>query len=415
VSLPSTSAHGPWQVGVALPSEEATSAALAAGGLILRDEEHTPLAELDGPCRLPGRRLVVAGTLRRLRQRESGVAADTSVDFDDEHLRGRPLVLLERPPLPEDVAALRDWAAGGSAPPVLLVPEHTDGRAWVPTPLLLRLAHHLARALDVPGCDIRTVPLEPHDPLSDATLVHRIATRLGARDVRSVSDTAPAGTAETWRRAHAALVEGRPHERLPGLDPAVEEALRGWLPPRTGRGVALMFSGLSGSGKSTLARDVAAWLGARTSRRVTLLDGDRVRQMLSSELGFDRAARELNVRRIGYVAAEVVRHGGIAICSPIAPFAHTRDDVRSMVERWGDFVLVHVSTPIEECERRDLKGLYAKARAGRIADFTGISSPYDVPHDADLRIDTSTTTREDAAQQVVEHLVRGGWVEVEAS
>ena len=143
------------------------------------------------------------------------------------------------------------------------------------------------------------------------------------------------------------------------------------------------------------------------------LDGDRVRQMLSSGLGFDRASRELNVRRIGYVAAEIVRHGGIAICSPIAPFAHTREEVRHMVEQSGDFVLVHVSTPIEECERRDLKGLYAQARQGRIPDFTGISSPYDVPADADLRIDTSAVTREEAAQQVIAHLVQGGWVEVD--
>lgn len=401
-----------WKVGVILPTREAADAALSAGGLVLRDEEHTPLAVLDDPRDRPEQPLVLQGSVRRLRSRESGVASGTTIDFDDPALRGRPLVLLERPPLHADLLQLRCWARDGAAP-VVLVPEHSDGRAWVPTRLLLRLAHDVVRVMDVAGTDVRSVPLEPHDPLSDSTLVDRIAARLGATSVLSISDTAPRDTAALWRDAHQALVDGRGAGPLLGLGEGAEKALRGWLPPRRERGVALMFSGLSGSGKSTLARDVATWLGATTSRTVTLLDGDRVRQMLSSGLGFDRASRELNVRRIGYVAAEIVRHAGIAICSPIAPFAHTREEVRHMVEQSGDFVLVHVSTPIEECERRDLKGLYAKARQGRIPDFTGISSPYDVPVDADLRIDTSTVTREEAAQQVIAHLVQGGWVEVD--
>ena len=131
---------------------------------------------------------------------------------------------------------------------------------------------------------------------------------------------------------------------------------------------------------------------------MSLLDGDDVRRLLSSGLGFDHAARDLNVRRIGYVGSEVARHGGLAICAPIAPYAESRAAVRAMVEPVGDFVLVHVSTPLEECERRDLKGLYAKARAGLIPEFTGISDPYDVPTDADLVVDTAQVSREEALQ-----------------
>ena len=132
--------------------------------------------------------------------------------------------------------------------------------------------------------------------------------------------------------------------------------------------------------------------------------------MLSAGLGFDRESRIMNVRRIGYVGAEIARHGGIAICAPIAPYASTRADVRAMAQAVGDFVLVHVNTPLAECERRDLKGLYAKARAGLIPEFTGISDPYDEPVDADLRVDTSTLTQDEAVAVVLGHLVAGGWV-----
>lgn len=172
-----------------------------------------------------------------------------------------------------------------------------------------------------------------------------------------------------------------------------------------------MFTGLSGSGKSTVARGVAEWLTTRTDRSVSLLDGDVVRQLLSSGLGFDHEGRVANVRRIGYVAAEVTRHGGVAICAPIAPYAQTRAEVRSMVESVGDFLLVHVNTPIEECERRDLKGLYAKARAGMLPAFTGVSDPYDQPEDAIARIDTSVMDNCRAVGAVVSLLHAGGWLE----
>ena len=171
-----------------------------------------------------------------------------------------------------------------------------------------------------------------------------------------------------------------------------------------------MFTGFSGSGKSTLARAVRLALETQTQRTVSILDGDVVRRLLSSGLGFDRASRILNVRRIGFVAAEVTRHGGVAICAPIAPYAHTRAEVRTMVEAVGDFILIHVSTSLQECERRDLKGLYAAARAGRIPEFTGISDPYDVPTDADLSIDTEQVSVEDGVRQVLDFLAHGGWI-----
>jgi sulfate adenylyltransferase len=168
------------------------------------------------------------------------------------------------------------------------------------------------------------------------------------------------------------------------------------------RGVVVFFTGLSGSGKSTLAQalnDLVLEAGVRT---VTSLDGDVVRRNLSAGLTFSREDRETNIRRIGWVAAEIARHHGVAICSPIAPFDATRKQVRSMVEdAGGEFVLVHVATPLEECERRDRKGLYAKARAGEIPEFTGISSPYEEPEDATVRVDTTGRTIEDALADVL--------------
>jgi sulfate adenylyltransferase len=196
------------------------------------------------------------------------------------------------------------------------------------------------------------------------------------------------------------------------MDPDVAAELRRARPPRSRRGVVVFMTGLSGSGKSTLARDLRDALAERGDRTVSLLDGDLVRQMLSAGLTFSRADRDLNVKRIGYVAAEAARHGGIAICAPIAPYAQAREQVRAMAAEAGDFVLVHVATPLEACEARDRKGLYAKARAGVIKGFTGISDPYEEPADADLTIDTSVLSRHDAVAVVLNHLTRGGWLEV---
>lgn len=192
--------------------------------------------------------------------------------------------------------------------------------------------------------------------------------------------------------------------------PAVAAELAVARPPKRSRGLTVFFTGLSGSGKSTVARGLSDALIERGGRTVTLLDGDVVRRMLSAGLTFSRPDRDLNIRRIGFVASEITRHGGVAICAPIAPYAATRAEVRRMVEAHGDFVLVHVATPLEECERRDRKGLYAKARAGLIPEFTGISDPYEEPDDADLVIDTSWLTPEEAVDRVLALLTDGDWI-----
>ncbi len=168
-------------------------------------------------------------------------------------------------------------------------------------------------------------------------------------------------------------------------------------------GTVLFFTGLSGSGKSTLARAVRNRLVEHTDRTVTLLDGDVVRRHLSAGLGFSVADRDINVCRIGWVAARIAEHGGLAIASPIAPFERTRKAVEHMVlSAGGRFVLVHVSTPLEECERRDRKGLYARARRGEIPEFTGISSPYEDPVDPDIRLDTSGVDVDDLVDRILD-------------
>lgn len=181
-------------------------------------------------------------------------------------------------------------------------------------------------------------------------------------------------------------------------------------PPRSRQGFTVFFTGLSGAGKSTLAHALIARLREIGGRAVTLLDGDIVRKYLSSELGFSREHRDINIRRIGFVAAEITKHGGIAICAPIAPYAATRRKVREMVSAHGGFFEVYVATPIEECERRDRKGLYARARAGLIKEFTGVSDPYEVPEHAEIVIDTREYSPLEAAQLIVTRLENEGYI-----
>jgi len=192
--------------------------------------------------------------------------------------------------------------------------------------------------------------------------------------------------------------------------PEIVEELRKTHPPRHEQGFTVFFTGLSGSGKSTIANALFAKLLELGGRRVTMLDGDLVRKHLSSELGFSREHRDINILRIGWVASEITRHGGIAICAPIAPYAATRRRVREMVEEGGAFIEIYVATPIEVCEARDRKGLYAKARAGIIKEFTGISDPYEVPENPEMLIDTRALTPDLAAHRILVKLESLGYI-----
>jgi sulfate adenylyltransferase len=192
--------------------------------------------------------------------------------------------------------------------------------------------------------------------------------------------------------------------------PEVLQELRRSRPPRSRQGFTVFFTGLPSSGKSTLANVLMVKLLQIGGRPVTLLDGDIVRKHLSSELGFSREHRNLNIARIGYVASEITKNNGIALCAPIAPYDAVRKQVRSMIEPHGGFLLVHVATPIAVCEQRDRKGLYAKARAGIVKEFTGVSDPYEEPQDAGLAIDTSERSPEECVQAILLHLEKEGYV-----
>ncbi|HSX04884.1 MAG TPA: bifunctional sulfate adenylyltransferase/adenylylsulfate kinase [Candidatus Saccharimonadales bacterium] len=193
--------------------------------------------------------------------------------------------------------------------------------------------------------------------------------------------------------------------------PEVAAELHRTTPPRFKQGFSVFFTGLSGSGKSTIANVLITKLLELGGRSVTLLDGDIVRKHLSSELGFSKEHRDINIRRIGFVASEIAKHGGIAICAPIAPYDVTRKAVRHLVEgEGGGFVLAYVSTPLDVCEQRDRKGLYAKARSGEIKEFTGISDPYEVPGDADITLDTTNYSVDELAQQLLLHLEHEGYI-----
>ena len=194
--------------------------------------------------------------------------------------------------------------------------------------------------------------------------------------------------------------------------PEVVQELRRSYPPRAKQGVTIFFTGLSGSGKSTIANALLTKFLETGGRPVTLLDGDHVRKNLSSELGFSKEHRDINIRRIGYVASEITKNGGVAICAPIAPYDATRKYVRGLIEAFGGFILVHVATTVEECEKRDRKGLYAKARAGILKEFTGISDPYESPADAEVVINTMELSPDEAAQHIILHLEREGFIGV---
>ncbi len=238
------------------------------------------------------------------------------------------------------------------------------------------------------------------------------AERKGSRSEGSRSEPRPQASAGSEAleiltlgdaECEARLARG---EKIPSWYswPEVIDDLRKAFPPPHEQGFTLFFTGLSGSGKSTLARIVYGRLIEEEARPVSLLDGDVVRRHLSSELGFSKAHRDINIRRIGFVAGEITKNGGIAICAPIAPYADTRRDVRALIEAFGAMIEIHICTPLAVCEARDRKGLYARARKGLIREFTGISDPYEAPENPEIRIDTTDTSPSEAAREIFRYL-----------
>ena len=408
-------------LGGALPAS-ALAAALPGipADAILTDAENTPLARLttrpgDLPAALEPLKPVAAAigpqwdaaVRRPAREVRAGLEAGSGDDAENS----LGLLVTEVPTREEvDAAAALAAAAGpglgtgagrGTSTVLLLVPvaRHAPEPGAVGAPGLVRAAQGVAGVL-AERVDARvTTVVVPWSGLGGTALEDAAAAYGAARVERLAAHRSPA-TAES--------VAALPRMR--------DEAVRALYPPASAaevtraasgahrRGAVVLFTGLSGSGKSPVARALAAELDD-DGLGTTLLDGDEVRHHLSKGLGFDRESRETNVERIGYVAALVAKHGGIAVAAPIAPFAAGRAKVRALAEEAGaHFVLVHISTPLAVCEARDRKGFYAKARAGEIADFTGISSPYEEPADAELVIDTTDVPVPDAVELVRRHL-----------
>ncbi|WP_018140848.1 bifunctional sulfate adenylyltransferase/adenylylsulfate kinase [Thioalkalivibrio sp. ALJ7] len=242
-------------------------------------------------------------------------------------------------------------------------------------------------------------------PFQAMTYVQDRADFVPANEVREGEHTLSLPSSEFRRRLREGL-------EIPEWFsyPEVVQELRRSFPPRDRQGFTVFFTGLSGSGKSTMANALRVKLMELGGRAVTLLDGDIVRKELSSELGFSREHRDINVQRIGYVASEITKNGGCAICAPIAPYTDMRRRVRERIERAGGFIEVHVATPLETCEARDRKGLYAKARAGLIKEFTGIDDPYQEPQHPELRLDTREMTPDEAAHRILLKLEAMGFI-----
>ena len=392
---------GPWPglAGIRVPTELAERV-MVHEGLVIADEEGKPLATLSDAS--------VSGSDHRgalVRGRVAPVDPTLWAPLAPPLGGGAgpvTVLLVTRPLLIADIELMRSRVDRGQL--VLAVPVAGSTPDGLPASTLL----HLVQSALGPGTSERPVHVVPvelawRDRATDAALALAVAGALGADQVTPMSAGEP-----DWRRVLAALDDDQPLPRV--ADDDVLRELRTWRPPPSRRGVVVLFTGLSGAGKSTIARALAAHIRGSTERTVSLLDGDAVRRLLSSGLGFDRASRDLNVQRIGFVAAEVARHGGIAICAPIAPYAESRAAVRAMAREVGDFVLVHVSTPLADAERRDVKGLYSRARAGLIETFTGISDPYDEPTDADITLDTTELSVDQALGQLVAHMQQHGWL-----
>lgn len=417
--------------------------------LVLTDPEGAPVAAVDAIDLTPvaGGKVRVGGPVRRLAEVEHGPfrrlrisPAETRETLTTQRVLG---VIAERPLHRPQLAEISRAAHTLAAHVLVLVPIIGLSPDGLPPAALLRSV--LAARDRLPKASIVAVPLSRRgDDLRDGLLAARVASAYGATHLLSMGRSFAGGSGVRimlprqlcydlrdgqWRAADEVEPPFRRQpmksaEILDMLDrgfglpdwhtpPAVAAELRRAKPPRRKRGVVVFLTGLSGSGKSTIARGVHDAMLETGERTVSLFDGDIVRRLLSSNLGFSPQDRDTNIRRIGFVAAEVAHHRGIALCCPIAPYASARAAARRMAAEAGaDFVLVHVATPLEVCEQRDRKGLYAKARAGTIESFTGISAPYEAPTDADLTVDTSQSeAAEDAVTEVLDFLTDGGWLE----
>ncbi|HXL93214.1 MAG TPA: adenylyl-sulfate kinase [Streptosporangiaceae bacterium] len=466
VAARATLADGtPWPVRVEL-DVPAGAAPAGAGHLVLQDQEGSPLAVLAIAGRIPaGEITLLAGPVTALRAPEHGpfralrrLPADVRAELADDIAAAAPgrapaaiLAYATRRPLSRrHIGQLRHHAdllnarllllplvtgpADVVSRPDALVRTVLAASAYLPASTLV-IPVPLARRAEGPDADLRasaivaaaygaTHLLAPDMP--DAGRTGTLSLPGVPIPVIREAEWAYDPLPEVWRplsliepgaeqgelsddELGALLDSGDSVPAWFAPDDVVAE-LRRARPPRRERGLVVFFTGLSGSGKSTIARGLAAALGERGDRTVSLLDGDHVRQLLSAGLTFSRTDRDRNIARIGYVAAEIARHGGIAICAPIAPYAAARAVARDMAQQTGDFLLVYVATPVEVCAARDRKGLYAKARAGLLDGFTGVSDPYEEPYDADLVLDTSAMKTADAVNAVLRLLITGGWL-----
>ncbi len=274
-----------------------------------------------------------------------------------------------------------------------------------------------------PGCDPRGKPFYGVDDA--CRLVEEHARDIGIEiisfpemvylpfeDEHRSADQVPPGTQTISLSGTDIRRRVREGRRIPewATFPEVIAELQRAYPPPDRQGFSIFMTGLSGAGKSTIARILYSKFLERGERPVTLLDGDIVRHNLSSELSFSKEHRDVNVRRIGFVASEITKNRGIAICAPIAPYAKTRAEIRSAIQTHGGFIEVHVATPIDECEKRDRKGMYAKARAGLVKGFTGIDDPYEAPESPEVRIDTTHVSPDEAAQEILLYLGQRGFI-----